>query len=81
MQCLSQPVRASTCSKLILELTCHLKKNNDNKVLQSESGHPNPSPVSIYGAPTEVQLYSLREQSYLTFNRWVLMGYLFTEQN
>ena len=51
---LSQPVRASTCSKLILELTCHLKKNNDNKVLQSGSGHPNPSPVSIYGALTEV---------------------------
>lgn len=49
-----QPIRASSCSKLILELTCHLKKNNNNKVLQSESGCGNHSPVSIYGAFTEV---------------------------
>lgn len=36
-------------------------------------------PVTIYGTVTSVIAVEVLKMFYLTFNRWMLMGYLFTE--
>lgn len=36
-------------------------------------------PVTIYGTVTSAIVMEVLKMFYLTFNRWMLMGYLFTE--